>query len=84
MKYKYVHCWPALLAALAAEEAAQAAQQARGTIELPLAQSIDDEAESALIALGYKPQDATRAIKKVRVEGQTLEVLLKAALKNML
>lgn len=63
---------------------AQAAQPARGTIELPLAHSIDDEAESALIALGYKPQDATRAIKKVRVEGQTLEVLLKAALKNML
>lgn len=63
---------------------AQTALPVRGTIELPLAHSIDDEAESALIALGYKPQDATKAIKKVRVEGQTLEVLLKAALKNML
>lgn len=63
---------------------AQLTQPSQGTYELTLAQSIDDEAESALIALGYKPQDATKAIKKVRVEGQTLEVLLKAALKNML
>lgn len=63
---------------------AHATEPARGTIDLPLAQSIDEEAESALIALGYKPQDATKAIKMVRVEGQTLEMLIKAALKNML
>jgi Holliday junction DNA helicase RuvA len=46
--------------------------------------SIEEEAESALIALGYKPQDAGRIIKKVRADGQSLEQLIKAALKSML
>jgi Holliday junction DNA helicase RuvA len=46
--------------------------------------SIEEEAESALIALGYKPQDAARIIKKVRADGQSLEQLIKAALKSML
>jgi Holliday junction DNA helicase RuvA len=46
--------------------------------------SIDDEAESALVALGYRPQDAAKAIKAARIEGQTLEALIKAALKSML
>lgn len=55
----------------------------RSSVDL-LPHSIDDEAESALISLGYKPQDATRAIKKVRQQNQTLEELIKAALKNML
>ncbi len=46
--------------------------------------SIDEEAEAALIALGYKPQDASKVIRKVRVEEQSLEQLIKAALKSML
>lgn len=46
--------------------------------------SIEDEAESALVALGYRPQDAAKAIKHARTEGQTLESLIKAALKSML
>ena len=46
--------------------------------------SIEDEAESALVALGYRPQDAAKAIKHAKTEGQTLESLIKAALKSML
>ena len=49
-----------------------------------VAVSIEDEAESALIALGYKPQAATKSIKSCKKEGQSLEDLIKAALKNMM
>lgn len=45
---------------------------------------IKGEAESALIALGYKPQEAAKAIKSASEEGQTLEGLIKAALKLMM
>jgi Holliday junction DNA helicase RuvA len=40
------------------------------------------EAESALIALGYKPQEAARMIAAVRVEGASSEELIRAALKS--
>lgn len=46
--------------------------------------NIQDEAEAALIALGYKPQDASKAIKAARADDQTLEDLIKAALKAMM
>ena len=46
--------------------------------------SIQDEAESALIALGYKPQDAAKMIKSAKADNQTLEELIKAALKSMI
>lgn len=52
--------------------------------ELRYTSSIEDEAESALVALGYRPQDASKVIKSARLEGQTLEELIKAALKSML
>lgn len=43
------------------------------------------EAESALIALGYKPQDAARMITAVKTEEPaTAEVLIRAALKRMI
>ena len=45
--------------------------------------SIENEAEAALIALGYKPQDAVKAIKAAKHSEQTLESLIKAALKGM-
>lgn len=45
---------------------------------------IADEAESALIALGYRPQDAAKAIKRASEPNQNLEQLIKQALKNML
>jgi Holliday junction DNA helicase RuvA len=40
------------------------------------------EAESALIALGYKPAEATKMIAAVKNEGTTSEILIRAALKK--
>ncbi len=52
--------------------------------EFSVATSIGSEAESALVALGYRPQDAAKAIKNVKADNQTLEDLIKAALKSMI
>jgi len=46
--------------------------------------SLEEEAESALLALGYKPPEAARAIKAARDGEQNLEELIKAALKSMM
>jgi Holliday junction DNA helicase RuvA len=43
-----------------------------------------DEAEAALVALGYKPQEATRAISNIAEEGMKSETLIRLALKNMI
>lgn len=43
-----------------------------------------DEAEEALIALGYKPQEASRAVARIAVEGMDSEALIRQALKGML
>ncbi|MGM0767382.1 MAG: Holliday junction branch migration protein RuvA [Pseudomonadota bacterium] len=43
-----------------------------------------DEAEAALIALGYKPQEAAKAISKVAEEGMSSENLIRLALRNMI
>ncbi|MCM0611774.1 Holliday junction branch migration protein RuvA [Marinobacter sediminum] len=42
------------------------------------------EAEEALIALGYKPQEAAKAINKVAEEGMSSEILIRLALRNMI
>ncbi|WP_191600181.1 Holliday junction branch migration protein RuvA [Marinomonas algicola] len=42
------------------------------------------EAESALISLGYKPQEASKAIALIPMSNATSEDVIKAALKNML
>lgn len=42
------------------------------------------EAESALISLGYKPQEAAKAIALIPMSNATSEDVIKAALKNML
>lgn len=58
--------------------------QGSGAINLaPTTASIIEEAESALIALGYKPLAAAKAIKASKQEDQTLEALIKASLKNI-
>jgi len=47
---------------------------------------VDDpsrDAVSALIALGYKPQEASRAVSKVSAEGLTSEELIRLALKGL-
>ena len=41
------------------------------------------EAESALIALGYKPQEAAKAIAALDTEGLRSEDIIKQALRNM-
>ncbi len=43
-----------------------------------------DEAEAALVALGYKPQEAARAITRVAEEGLSSEALIRLALRNMI
>lgn len=49
----------------------------------PPASRPEDEAEGALIALGYKPQEAARAVTAVRQEGLAAEELIRLALRNM-
>lgn len=42
-----------------------------------------DDAVSALIALGYKPQDATQAVTKVDFEGADSETIIRLALQSL-
>ena len=50
----------------------------------PVVHAPADEAEAALIALGYKPQEASRAVGKVAEAGMSREELIRLALKNMI
>lgn len=43
-----------------------------------------EEAEAALIALGYKPQEASKAVSRIAEEGMSSEELIRLALKNMI
>lgn len=43
-----------------------------------------EEAEAALIALGYRPQEAGRALQAVAQEGMASQELIRLALRNML
>jgi Holliday junction DNA helicase RuvA len=47
-------------------------------------QAAAGEAEAALIALGYRPQEAARAISKVAEEGMASETLIRLALRSMI
>ncbi len=47
------------------------------------ASAVIEEAESALIALGYKPQEATKAVNAIKAEGLSSEELIRLALKGM-
>ncbi len=42
-----------------------------------------EEAERALIALGYRPAEASRAIGNAYVQGQSTEDVVRSALKRM-
>ena len=53
-----------------------------GTLPLPEANPVDD-ATSALIALGFKPQDAGQLVKKVAVEGKSSEEIIRLALQSV-
>ncbi|WP_375177152.1 Holliday junction branch migration protein RuvA [Marinobacter mobilis] len=48
------------------------------------ADSAVEEAESALIALGYKPQEASKVVSKVAEDGMSREDLIRRALKSMI
>ncbi|SDW58721.1 Holliday junction branch migration protein RuvA [Marinobacter mobilis] len=48
------------------------------------ADSAVEEAESALIALGYKPQEASKVVGKVAEDGMSREDLIRRALKSMI
>lgn len=58
---------------------------ALSTPSLAINPSIPDplnEAVSALVALGYRPQDATRAVAKVKTPGLRVEEVIRLALKS--
>lgn len=63
-----------------AGELAGAANSAGG----PEASDPREEAEAALIALGYKPQEAAKAISKVAEDGMNSESLIRLALRSMI
>jgi Holliday junction DNA helicase RuvA len=46
--------------------------------------SAENDAVSALISLGYKPQEASRAVSAVKGEGLSSEDLIRSALKGMI
>jgi Holliday junction DNA helicase RuvA len=52
-----------------------------GTLPTPSASPADD-AVSALIALGFKPQDANNLVRKVPVDGKSSEEIIRSALQS--
>lgn len=55
----------------------------QGRISLPAAASPVEEAESALVSLGYKPADAQKAVQAVKNDHETVQELIRAALRRM-
>ena len=55
-----------------------------GQMAAKQAANIEQEAVSALVALGYKPQDASKVVAKVYTEGAASEELIRQALKSMI
>lgn len=54
------------------------------TSAVPVGPDPREEAEAALIALGYKPQEAAKAISKVAEPDMSSEALIRLALRNMI
>ncbi|AZQ10639.1 MULTISPECIES: Holliday junction branch migration protein RuvA [Shewanella] len=50
----------------------------------PVAATVEEDAIAALLSLGYKPQQASKAVSSAFKEGMDPEQLIKAALKSML
>lgn len=50
----------------------------------PVADSAEEDAVAALLSLGYKPAQASRAVSAAYIDGMKSEQLIKAALKSML
>ncbi|CAM4100413.1 MULTISPECIES: Holliday junction branch migration protein RuvA [Shewanella] len=51
---------------------------------VPVVNTAEEDAISALLALGYKPAQASKAVSSVFEEGMDSETLIKASLKSML
>ena len=49
----------------------------------PAVSSAENDAVSALISLGYKPQEASRAVAGIKEDGLSSEDLIRRALKGM-
>ncbi|WBA80157.1 Holliday junction branch migration protein RuvA [Endozoicomonas sp. GU-1] len=67
------------------------AAQFDGLTGTPLGQALakqaadtEQEAVSALVALGYKPQEASKVIGRIKVEGLSSEELIRQALRSMI
>lgn len=58
-------------------------EAAGARISLPVEPTAAEEAESALVALGYKPADAQKAIGAIKNEHETAQELIRAALRRM-
>ena len=54
-----------------------------GQLAAQQAKDIEQEAISALVALGYKPQDASKIVSKLYKDGMTSEELIRVSLKGM-
>ncbi|ODC03434.1 Holliday junction DNA helicase RuvA [Terasakiispira papahanaumokuakeensis] len=65
------------------QQVAQLAAEPGQSTELLPAHDPHGEAEAALIALGYKPTEASRAISQVEESGMDTQALIRAALKQM-
>ena len=55
-----------------------------GSTMAEAARDTEEEAVSALVALGYKPQDASKVVGKVFVEGMEAEEIIRQSLKSMI
>ena len=53
-----------------------------GTSTIQSASSIENDATSALVSLGYKPQEASRLISNLQIEGLSSEEIIRLALKS--
>jgi len=50
--------------------------------KIPSASSIENDATSALVSLGYKPQEASRLISNIEIDGLSSEEIIRLALKS--
>ena len=55
----------------------------QGSVDVNDARNAINDAESALIALGYKPAEASRSVSRLDAEGLTSEEVIRLALKGM-
>lgn len=69
---------PKVNASVAAESSAPATER------LPLPVDLEEEAANALLALGYKPAEASRMISRQSGQGLSVEVMIRNALKDSL